>query len=256
MSDTATATVPAVSEAVKAKAKAAIGAIGVWSEWSDTQGRRYFTETLQAADEALSLVKPHIVSTRGKWAKDEGKGEDKFTFENYVSLTKAASDSWNPDERELEMVKVLYLLATYDHSASTKAHYLKVVANNPATFTLDLPYYLGWLPKRGEYVNGVRTDAAIAADEAKRVANKSEAIAKRDVVLCSDHAWDSLAANMATDADRVKRLLALAHDLIGYAEREAEKLGDEGDTIKRAVAKQVSDKVKGKGTAKTSRKAK
>ena len=256
MSDTATAAVPTVSEAVKAKAKAAVGAIGVWSEWRHSEGHRYFTETLANADQALALVKPQIATTRAAWAKAEAKAEDKFTFEDFIGITKIMVDGWEPDAYETEQVRDLYLLATNDHSASTKAHYLKVVANNPASFTLDLPYYLGWLPKRGEYTNGVRTQAAIDADEAKRVANKSEAIAKRDVVLCSDHSWSGLVTNAATDADRVKRLLALAHDLVGYAEREAEKLGDEGDTIKRAVSKQVSDKVKGNGKAKTSRKSK
>ena len=51
-------------------------------------------------------------------------------------------------------------------------------------------------------------------------------------------------------------MLALAHDLVGYAEGEADKLGDEGKAVAREVAKQVSDKIKANGKAKTSRKAK
>jgi len=256
MSDTTTTTVPTVSEAVKAKAKAAVGAIGVWSEWRHDEGNRYFTEILTNADQALAQVKPQIAATRAAWAKAEAKAEDKFTFDDFVGITKILVDGWTPDAFEIEQVRDLYLLATNDHSASTKAHYLKVVANDPASFTLDLPYYLGWLPKRGEYVNGVRTQAAIDADEAKRDANAAERVAKRNVVLCSDHSWAGLVTNAATDRDRVKRLLALAHDLVGYAEGEADKLGDEGKAVAREVAKQVSDKIKANGKAKTSRKAK
>lgn len=248
-----------VSDKDRAKAQSAIGAIGTWSEWVGEHVDRFFAEMLDQARTALEVVKPSIRSARTAWAKAEGKTEDKFTIDDYVSGLAMASGTWEPQPDDVARLSILFTLVVNDHSASTMAQYLKVVSHDVSgTYGVrQIDDYLDWLPKRGDYENGVLTQAAIDRD-AKAKADRLAKVGRETLFTLTTHDFSTLVTTEAQPdkAARVKSYFALAHDLLAYAESQAADLPEgEADKIRRAVNKLVRDGATPKA-AKVSRKAK
>jgi hypothetical protein len=262
MSDTATATVeaPTVPAALKASVVKAIGAAGVWSEWIEENGKRYFTDQVAAAATALESVGPVIRGMRKTWAKVESKPEERYTFETWLSAARTIDEAWQPDAIETARVESLFVLTQHEHKATTMSHYVKVCAADPTTMGVaDFRGYLKWLPTRADYldINGKALDQkspeAVKAAANKLAARKAEEARKASKVLCSDVTWDTMTVEGTTDLAKAERRLAMAHDFLAYANAQVDKLGE--DDAKK-VRTNIANALKATPKKATPRKAK